>query len=652
MLIGIFGAPSVLFIDAATYVVSFVLVQAFVPQRKPLPVEDRTRGVLAGLRFLASEPLLRVWIPLFIAGDAAWQAFFAAVPVLVVESYDAHATVAGILFAGFGAGCIVGNIASFRFLTDRIDGLRLVALSVPFQALPLWILPLHVGAPVLVAAIFASGIANGICNPTIHATMTLRMPPAIRAKAMTANMTLWGLGMPLGLIIAGPVLSTYGARPVLVGFAFVQTVAMFGVARRVAACTLVRAPASARVIFRNRSLLALLAAELVSRGGSQMTFLALPWFVLVTTGSPAKMGIVLAVELLPTALLGIPSGTLVTRIGARLTMLVADLARVPLMAALPILHSAGMLSFPLLLVLVAAFGCFNAPYFASQRVILPELLGNDEQTIAQANSVLEGAGQTSSLLGPPLAGLLIATLGAANVLYVDAATFAFSFLTVLLFVPARKRAAAAEDSGGLLAGMSFLLRDALMGPLVTVIILMNALGQMLGAALPVLAFQRYDDARVGGWLFAAYGLGGVIGTVVAYKLVTRVPALTLASFAAIGFALPLWVLVPHVALVPILGALAFTALCQPLLNAPMFGVITTRTPSALLPKVMTAIITLATIAGPVGVLVAGALLEREGLMVTFGVIAGGVTIVALLFVGILTRFRRRELAAAAVSATP
>jgi MFS family permease len=230
VLIGIFGAPSVLLIDAATYVVSFVLVQIFVPRRAPLPVEDTTRGVLAGLRFLASEPLLRVWIPLFVAGDAAWQAFFAAVPVLVVESYDAHATIAGILFAGFGAGCIVGNIASFRFLTDRIDGLRLVALSVPFQALPLWILPLHVGAPVLVAAIFASGIANGICNPTIHATMTLRMPPAIRAKAMTANMTIWGLGMPLGLIIAGPVLSTYGARPVLVGFAAVQTVAMLGVA--------------------------------------------------------------------------------------------------------------------------------------------------------------------------------------------------------------------------------------------------------------------------------------------------------------------------------------------------------------------------------------------------------------------------------------
>ena len=41
---------------------------------------------------------------------------------------------------------------------------------------------------------------------------------------------MWGLGMPLGLVVAGPVLSVYGARPVLVGFAAVQTVTMLGVA--------------------------------------------------------------------------------------------------------------------------------------------------------------------------------------------------------------------------------------------------------------------------------------------------------------------------------------------------------------------------------------------------------------------------------------
>jgi MFS family permease len=107
----------------------------------------------------------------------------------------------------------------------------------------------------------------------------------------------------------------------------------------------------------------------------------------------------------------------------------------------------------LLLVLAAAIGVFWAPYFSSQRSILPELLGDNEQVIAQANSVFEGSTSTASLLGPPLAGALIAWLGAANVIYVDAATFVVSFLLVLLFVPARRRVVATPEGSGLLAGI-------------------------------------------------------------------------------------------------------------------------------------------------------------------------------------------------------
>ncbi len=176
------------------------------------------------------EPLLRVWIPLFIVGDAGWQAFFAAVPVLTVERFGADAKVAGALFAAFGAGAVCGNVLSFRFLAERVPGLRLIALCVPFQAMPLWVLPLDVGAFVLFVAVLASGIANGICNPSIHSIFTLRMPPAIRAKAMAAGGTLWALGVPLGLLVAGPVLTAFGARPLRLGFAAVQTVCMLGVA--------------------------------------------------------------------------------------------------------------------------------------------------------------------------------------------------------------------------------------------------------------------------------------------------------------------------------------------------------------------------------------------------------------------------------------
>jgi MFS family permease len=231
VLIGVIGAANVLVVDAATYLVSFALVALFVPTRKPAPREEGldTRGLLAGLKFLVREPLLRVWIPLFVAGDAAWQAFFIAVPVLTVERFGADARIAGALFAGFGAGALIGNFLSFRFLAQRIDGLRLIALSVPLQAAPLWLLTLHVPARAMFGAILVSGIGNGICNPTIHSLFTLRMPVAIRAKAMSAVTVIWGLGTPLGLIFAGPVLSTLGPQPVLVGFALVQTVCMLGV---------------------------------------------------------------------------------------------------------------------------------------------------------------------------------------------------------------------------------------------------------------------------------------------------------------------------------------------------------------------------------------------------------------------------------------
>src|SRR5215210_231644 len=91
---------------------------------------------------------------------------------------------------------------------------------------------------------------------------------------------------------------------------------------------------SSRVQTVNRTAVgALVVAEVVSTLGSRMTYLALPWFVLVTTGSPGKMSIVLAVQLAPMALLRIPSGSVVQRLGGRTTMLLSDIARVPLMAA-------------------------------------------------------------------------------------------------------------------------------------------------------------------------------------------------------------------------------------------------------------------------------------------------------------------------------
>ncbi len=400
-------------------------------------------------------------------------------------------------------------------------------------------------------------------------------------------------------------------------------------------------------MLRKPGLLALLVAEVVSSLGSQMTFLALPWFVLVTTGSPTRMGVVLAVELLPVALLGIPSGTLVSRLGARRTMLIGDLARVPLMASLPVLHAAGVLSFPLLLVIVFGIGCFLAPYFSSQRVILPELVGDDERLVAQANAILEGSLRATALAGPATAGVLIAVLDAPNVLYIDAATFLFAFVTLALFVPKRPPLAPTEESRGILAGVRFLLRDRLLASLGVTSLFLNMFGQMFVISLPVLAYSEYGgSSRLAGVFFGAFGAGAVVGSVLAIKLMPRFDPLRLASVALVGLSLPIFLLGLELPAAAVLGVLAVSAIAGPIINAPLIGVITSRTPAALRPKVMTAVMTFALLAGPVGMVIAGPLLQSWGPRHVFLLIASGQLLGTIPFVSVA--LRRREPVAASL----
>src|SRR5947209_16416157 len=89
------------------------------------------------------------------------------------------------------------------------------------------------------------------------------------------------------------------------------------------------APAHAR-----RSLTGLLAADAVSTAGTEMTAVALPWFVLVSTGSPAKMGLALAAEYAGLTLLGLFGARLAAAWGPRRLMLVSDLARAALIAVI------------------------------------------------------------------------------------------------------------------------------------------------------------------------------------------------------------------------------------------------------------------------------------------------------------------------------
>jgi MFS family permease len=391
-------------------------------------------------------------------------------------------------------------------------------------------------------------------------------------------------------------------------------------------------------MLRNRSIAGLVSAELVSLTGSAMTFVALPWFVLAITGSTAKMGWVLAAELLPVAIVGIPAGSLIAKLGAKRTMLLSDAGRGALVFAIPILHRTGDLSFPALLGVTFAVGVFTAPYFASSRVVIPEVVGEDEGAVARVNAVLAGAQQVTQIVGPVIAGLLIAATTPVTVLVVDGCSYLLSFLIVASIVQAGRRAETAEESGGLFGGLRFVIRDRLLGPIALAACVVNFV--VLGIELGVqgLAFFRYDaSAHVLGYLFGAFGVGALAGALVAQQLAQKVNLLRLAAVALVLMPLPLFLLalpMPWPAAIFVVDAFAFFT---PLVNAPIIGVLTVRTPEVLRAKVMTSVLTVATLAGPLGFLAAGEALRYVSLSVFFLVLSALLTCSSWAFGAVLLR---------------
>ncbi len=367
-------------------------------------------------------------------------------------------------------------------------------------------------------------------------------------------------------------------------------------------------------LLRTRGVRPLLAAELVSVSGSQMTWLALPWFVLVTSGSATRMSLVVAAELLGLAALGLPGGKLLARIGAWRTMVLCDAARAPLLLAIPLLHWAGWLSFAVLLAAAAGIGSLSAPYFAAQRVIVPELLGEDEALVSRANALFQGTTRATMLLGPVAGGVLIATFSAPVVLVVDAGTYVVSALLLKLFVP---RPAPLEDTGedrGIRSGLRFLLREPLLRVWTPVFALGDAAWAAFFISVPVLVVARFDaDPRIAGWLIASFGVGAVVGNAIAFRwLLGRVRGLSLVAAGVVAQALPLWLLTLELPAYGYAAALVASGLGNGLCNPSIHSLMTLRIPPALRPTVMTTMMIVFALTQPLAVFGVGPALDAWG----------------------------------------
>jgi MFS family permease len=386
-----------------------------------------------------------------------------------------------------------------------------------------------------------------------------------------------------------------------------------------------------RSVLRDRRLFALLLGESISTTGSRMTALALPWFVLTTTGSAKQMSFVVASEVAAYALAGLPSGLVLARLGSRRTMLICDSLRAPLMLVIPVLFWLHELHLSELVALAFVVGILSAPYGAAQRILMAELLNDDPSRVGQANALFQGAQRTTAVLGPALAGVLIALIGAPRVLVIDAASFAVAFSLVGVLVP-RPAIARPQDeqTPRLLDGLRYLKKDGLLARICAALIVGDGMYTVIFLGIPVLVFAHYAaNARLAGVFLGAWGVGAVLGNVMAYRNLTEGASDKLMAFLFVIQALPLCTLALAVPAYAIVLAMATSGLGNGLANPTLHSMMTLRPPAPVRPNVLTAFMTASAIGAPVAVVVAGAAFKPLGSRVVIAIAAAVLVCVGL-----------------------
>ncbi|WP_181043979.1 MFS transporter [Actinokineospora auranticolor] len=260
-------------------------------------------------------------------------------------------------------------------------------------------------------------------------------------------------------------------------------------------------------------LAALLGANALSACGTAMTVLAVPWFVLQTTGSAARTGLVAGVEVFGAVVGALAAGPVVDRVGRRAASVASDLLAAAVVAAIPLLHGTSGLPFALLVPLAWALGLVAAPGATARRAMVPALTARAEVSTERASGAYEGVWRGARMLGGPLAGVLIALLGPPGVLLVDAATFLGSALLVRLFVPAVGGKAPGGYGHRLRGGLAYLRRDRALRWVVLLVSGTNLLDAAFFAVLlPVYAERVLGSSVALGAIAGVWAGGGLAGS--------------------------------------------------------------------------------------------------------------------------------------------
>ncbi len=279
------------------------------------------------------------------------------------------------------------------------------------------------------------------------------------------------------------------------------------------------ARSTGRALWRHRDFLKLWMGETVSEFGSQVTLVAMPLAAaVVLRATPAEMGILSALEMLPFLLISLPAGVWADRLQRRPILIAADILRAVVLLAVPVAGLTGHLSMPLLYVVALVAGVGTVFFDVSYQSYLPALV--EREHLIEGNSKMELTRSTAQLAGPGLGGVLVGLLGAAEAIVADSLSFFYSAAMLLLIRRPEPQPVPREERRHMVHEMREGLGVVLGNPVLRAIAATTATSNLFGSmAFAVLFLFTTRDLRMDavhiGIALALGNLGAMVGALVA-----------------------------------------------------------------------------------------------------------------------------------------
>ena len=372
-------------------------------------------------------------------------------------------------------------------------------------------------------------------------------------------------------------------------------------------------------------LFTILFAALMAGAGNGITIVAFPWLVLQRNGSAVDASIVAMAGTIPLLVATLIAGAAVDYLGRKRVSMISDALSALSVAAVPVLvltFGVHIVNVAVLAGLAALGALFDPAGMTARETMLPEAATRAGWTLDHANSVYEAVFNLSYIVGPGVGGLMIATLGGVNTMWVTAGAFVMSIIAIATLrlegAGTPNRNALPEGVwAGVVEGLRFVWNNKVLRTLAIVDLAATGLYMPMESVLfPKYFTDRNEPAQLG-WVLMALSVGGLVGAL-SYAVMSKYSrrrTIMLTAVLTLGVAMTIIAFLPPLPMILVLCAIV-GFVYGPI--APIYNyVMQTRAPQHLRGRVVGVMGSLAYAAGPLGLVLAGPLADAAGLHATF-----------------------------------